>query len=179
MSKSFGWSIALSILMIVIGFVAIVVPPVAGIAATIFIAWLLLICGGMHLVYGWHRRRSGGALWEIVIGILYFVVGIYILANPVAGLASLTLGLALYLFAEAIIEFILGAQMRGIKGAGWLWVDGVVNLVLAILIWKTWPTSSVWLIGTLVGIGILFTAFSRLMLSLAAHRAAADTLPVA
>jgi len=162
--------------MIVVGLVAIIVPPLAGIAATIFIAWLLLICGGMHLVYGWHSRGAGGVLWEILIGILYIAAGIYILVNPVAGLASLTLGLAFYLFAEAILEFILGTQMRGIKGAGWLWVDGGVNLILAIMIWRTWPASSVWLIGTLVGIGILFTAFTRLMISMAAHRVASDTV---
>ena len=58
------------------------------------------------------------------------VVGIFILANPATGLASLTLALAVYLLAEALLEFILGLQLRGKKGVGWLWLDGIINLVL-------------------------------------------------
>jgi uncharacterized membrane protein HdeD (DUF308 family) len=175
MNKSFGWSITLSVLMILAGLLAIVIPPLAGVAATLLVGWLLVFCGGAHLLFSWHRRGLGAVAWEILIGILYIAVGVYILAHPVAGLASLTLGLAIYLFAEAVLEFALGVQMRGTKGSGWLWLDGIVNLLLAVMIWKTWPVSSVWLLGTLVGFGILFTAFARLMLSLEARRAAGQT----
>jgi uncharacterized membrane protein HdeD (DUF308 family) len=164
--------------MIVAGLFAIIIPPLAGIAATLLIGWLLVFCGGAHLVFAWHRRGIGGTLWEILIGLLYLAVGICILANPATGLASLTLALAVYLLVEAILEFILGLQLRGTKGAGWLWLDGIINLVLAIMIWKTWPISAVWVIGTLVGFGILFTAFTRLMLSLELRRAAQNvTVP--
>src|ERR1700722_14035886 len=96
--KSLGWSVTLSVLMIVAGLLAIIVPPVAGIAVTIFIAWLLIVCGVAHLIYSWHRRGAGGIIWEILVGLLYLAVGGYILLYPVAGLASLTLGLAIYLF---------------------------------------------------------------------------------
>lgn len=172
MNKSSGWTIALSVLMILAGLVAIVVPPLAGIAATLLIAWLLVFCGVAHLILCWHRRGAGGVLMEFLVGILYLGVGIYIVINPVAGLASLTFVLALYLFVEAILEFILALNLGKVSGSGWLWIDGIVNLVLAVMIWKTWPFSAVWVIGTLVGIGIIFTAFTRLMLSLEARRAA-------
>jgi uncharacterized membrane protein HdeD (DUF308 family) len=158
--------------MILAGLLAIIVPPLAGIAATLLIAWLLEFCGIAHLIFCWHRRGAGGVLWEFLVGVLYLVAGIYILINPVAGLASLTIVLAVYLFMEAILEFILALNLGKIKASGWLWADGVVNLILAIMIWKTWPLSAGWAIGTLLGIGILFTAVARLMLSLDARQAA-------
>src|SRR5580658_6379850 len=98
MNKSSGWSITLSILMILAGLLAIIIPPLAGIAATVLIAWLLEFCGIAHLIYCWHRRSGGGVLWEFLVGLLYLAAGIYILINPVAGLASLTIVLAFYLF---------------------------------------------------------------------------------
>jgi uncharacterized membrane protein HdeD (DUF308 family) len=121
-------------------------------------------------VFAWQTRSSGGIVWEILLGIVYLFVGFYLLWNPVAGLVSLTLGLALYLVAEAILEFILGFRLRPLPGSGWLFFDGVVTLILAVMIWRTWPASTVWAIGTLVGISMLFSGISRLMLSLAARR---------
>lgn len=87
--------------------------------------------------------------------------------HPVAGLASLTLALAIYLFAEAILELILSFRLRPLASSRWLLVDGIIRLILAALIWRTWPSSTGWVIGTLVGISMLFSGVSRLMLSLA------------
>jgi uncharacterized membrane protein HdeD (DUF308 family) len=88
----------------------------------------------------------------------------------VAGLASLTLVLALYLFAEGVLELIMGFRLRPMPGSGWLLFDGIVTLVLGILIWRSWPSSTEWVIGTLVGISMLFSGTARLSLSLAARR---------
>lgn len=168
-----GWSIALSILIIVSGILAIVVPPAAGIAATILIGWLLIFGGVMHFVLAWYTRGVGGLIWQFLLGLVYAAVGIYMLMHPVAGLAALTLALGAYLFVEAILEFILSFRVRPLAGAGWLMLDGVVTLVLAILIWITWPSNSPWVIGTLLGVNLIFSGTTRLMLLLAARRAAA------
>ncbi len=93
LKKSLGWSIALSVLMIVAGFLAIVVPPLAGIAVAVFVGWLLVFSGAAHLVFAWHTRTTGGIIWEVLLGLAYIIVGFYILRYPVAGLASLTLAL--------------------------------------------------------------------------------------
>jgi len=78
--------------------------------------------------------------------------------------------LALYLAAKATLEFILAYRLRPLPGSGWLFFDGMITLVLAIMIWRTWPASTAWAIGILVGISMLFSGISRLMLSLAARR---------
>jgi len=167
--KSVGWSIGLSVLMIVAGVLAIASPLAAGIAVNLLIAWLLIFSGCAHLVFAWYTRDAGGFLWELLLGILYICTGAYLLTHPLAGLMSLTIALAIYLFLKSILEFVLGFTLRPLPGTGWLFFDGIVTLILAVMIWRTWPTNTPWIIGTLVGISMLFSGTTRLMLSLAAR----------
>jgi uncharacterized membrane protein HdeD (DUF308 family) len=159
--------------MIVAGILAIAVPPAAGIAVAILVAWLLVFSGVAHLVFAWHTRTTGGFIWELLLGIVYVLVGAYLLFQPVAGLVSLTLALAIYLFAEGILEFILAFRLRPMPGSNWLLFDGIITLILAFMIWRTWPSNTEWVIGTLVGISMLFSGITRLMLSLAARHVVA------
>jgi uncharacterized membrane protein HdeD (DUF308 family) len=168
--ESFSWSIVLSILLIVAGFVAFAVPQVAGIAVNLMVGWMLIFSGAIHIVYAWQTRSSGGVVWGILLGLVYAVIGGYLLWNPVLGLVSLTLGLAFYLFAEAVLELLLSYVLRSLPGSGWLLFDGIVTLILAVMIWRTWPSNAEWVLGTLVGISMVFSGISRLMVSLAARR---------
>jgi uncharacterized membrane protein HdeD (DUF308 family) len=168
--KSLRWSVILSVFLILAGTVSIILPAAASLAATVFFGAILLFSGAVHLVYGWQTRRAAGMIWQLLIGIVYIVAGAYMLWNPVLGTVSLTLALAAYLFAEALLEFILSISLR--PGRGWAWVlfDAVVTLVLAVLIWKAWPQGSFWVLGTLVGISILFSGVARLMFALSARK---------
>ena len=165
-----GWSIALSVLMIIAGILAIFSPFVAGIAVTALVGWLLLFSGALHFVYAFRGGGVTAVLWEILLAIVYAVVGFYILANPAIGLATLTFVIALYLFVEAILEFAESYMMRHESGSGWLLFDGIVTLLLAFLIWGTWPGSKLWAIGTLVGVSMLFSGISRLMIASSVRR---------
>ncbi len=168
------WSIVLSVLLMVAGVLAIIVPLASGIAITIFVDWLLVLCGAAHLAYAWQTRRRGVLWWGILLGIIYIVAGGYILLHPMAGLASLTLVLTAYLLVESILEFILSFQLRFLRGSGWLLFDGIITLILAGMIWRAWPASTTWVVGTLVGISMFCSGVARLMLSLAARRVAND-----
>ena len=165
-----SWSIVLSVLMIGAGVIAIFLPLVAGVAITAVVGWLLLLSGALHLVFAWRSGSAGAVVWEILLGVLYGAIGMYLLVRPVAGLASLTLALAIYLFVEAVLEFMLAFQLRPARGTGWLAADGIVTLVLAGMIWMAWPSSAAWAIGTLVGVSMLFSGITRLMLSVAVRR---------
>jgi uncharacterized membrane protein HdeD (DUF308 family) len=164
------WSVVLSVLMIAAGVLAIGAPMIAGVAVAAIVGWLLLLSGLLHLAFAWRSGRPAAVLWQILLGLVYGAIGLYIIESPVAGLASLTLVIALYLFFEGVLEFVLWSRLRAISGSGWLMVDGIITLVLAGMIWSTWPSSAVWVVGTLIGISMVFSGITRLMLSLAARR---------
>ena len=167
---SIAWSRALSVLIIVAGILAIVVPPAAGIAATVLIGWLLVFCrcGALcvRLAYpqnGWIGVGNSSGACLSAGGDLH-------VASSRAGLAALTLVLGVYLFAEAILEFMLAWQLRRLGGSGWLVFSGIVMLVLAVAIWMTWPSNSQYVIGTLLGVSLIFSGASRLAVLATARR---------
>ena len=130
----------------------------------------LIFSGLLHLAFAWRAGRAGAVIWEILLGIVYGGIGFYLLASPVGGLASLTLAVAMYLLIEGVLEFVLSLQLRPAPGSGWLLADGIITLVLAVMIWSTWPSSALWVVGTLVGISMFFSGITRLMLSMAVRR---------
>jgi uncharacterized membrane protein HdeD (DUF308 family) len=171
--ESIGWSIALSVALIVLGLLALMIPLAAGVAANLIVAWLLMFGGIAHLIFAWHVKGVGGHIWEALIGLAYIVAGIYMLMHPLLGLLSLTVILAVYLLVKGVSQIILGAQMRALPGSGWLIFDGIICIVLAGFIYWNLPYAAVWLIGTYIGITLLFSGFSRLMLSMAARKVVA------
>ena len=165
-----GWSIALAVLLILAGLFALFVPVISGLAVTLIIGWFLLVAGILHFLLAWKLHTASGVIWEILLAIVYVFTGVYCIMHPLAGLASLTLFLAAYFLVKGILQVIYYFQLRPRHGAGWLLFDGIVSIILAVMIWRSWPVSSVWAIGTLVGIGLLFTGISRLMVTMTARR---------
>jgi uncharacterized membrane protein HdeD (DUF308 family) len=167
------WSIVLSILMMIAGVLAILAPTIAGLAITVVVGWLLVFSGLFHIGFAWRAEGAAGVLFEVLLGILYGAIGFYLLAQPGAGLATLSLAIGMYLAIEGVIELILAYRFRGTSGNGWLTADGIITLLLAVMIASTWPSNAVWVVGTLVGISMFFSGMSRLMLSLAVRRVVA------
>src|SRR5207244_1374311 len=159
------------ILMLICGFLAITLPLASGIGVAIVIGWLLLISGVWHLLFGF-RSGIGGFLWQLLLAIVYGAAGLMILLYPLAGLAWLTLVLATFLLIEAALEFVLYFNIRRRVNAGWVLFDAIITLLLGILIWARWPFSSVWAIGPLIGVSLILSGISRLMLSSALSREA-------
>lgn len=165
-----GWSIFLSLLLILAGFFTLLLPWIGGIGLAIFVGWALIFSGFAHLVYAWRVHGASGKIWEALVGLAYLFAGFYMLLHPAYGLASLTLLLALYLVFEGIFEILLYFQTRALGGSFWILFDGIITLVLSWMIWAHWPYSSVWAVGTILGISMIFSGFSRLMLSIAARK---------
>jgi len=90
----------------------------------------------------------------------------------VVAVATLTLMLAFLFMVEGVLDFMLWWKSRSVDGAFWILVDSVITLALGAMIYMHWPSSSVWAIGTLVGISMMITGVTRIMLSLAARRVA-------
>jgi uncharacterized membrane protein HdeD (DUF308 family) len=158
------------ILMLICGILAIALPLASGIGVAIVIGWLVLISAVWHLIFAFRSRGIGGILWQLLLALVYGAAGIAITMYPLAGLAWLTLILATFLLIEAALELALYFNIRKKVNAGWVLVDAIITLVLAILIWAHWPFSSAWAIGTLVGVSLIFSGVSRLRLSSALSR---------
>jgi len=155
------------ILMFVCGILAISLPLASSIGIVILLAWLILFVGISHLIFAFHSHSVGGFLWQVLLALIYGAAAIYMLMNPLLGVLSLTLLLAVFLLVEGILELVLYFRIRRVRHGGWVLFDGIVTLILGILIWAHWPSSAVWVIGTLVGISLIFSGISRFMLSLA------------
>ena len=174
--KASGWLIGMGVVFILLGILAIIEPGVAGLAVTILVGWLLIFGGVAHLVAAFSGGGAGRVIWQVLTGIVYILGGIYFLAHPLLALGTLTLFLGSIILLEAVFEVIAYFRTRSEAGSSWLLVNALVTLLLGMLIWSRWPSSSVWAIGTLVGVNLLMTGFSRLMFGFArrlVHRVAA------
>jgi uncharacterized membrane protein HdeD (DUF308 family) len=164
------WSIVLSVLMMVSGGLAILIPPIAGLTVTVVFGWLLVFTGVLHLGFAWSGDRAAGILGEVLLAALYGAIGFYLLARPAAGLASLTLAIAVYLFAKGLLEGAIAFKLRPLPGSGWLLFDGILTVAIAAMIGAAWPASTAWAVGVLVGVALFCGGLARLMVSVAVRR---------
>ena len=169
-SERWGWFVALGILMVVLGVIAIGAPLATGIAINLLIGWLLIISGVAHGVHAFRATGWRGALLQVLCGLLYLGVGIMMVTNPVAGLLVLTMTVLAYFIVSGIFKIILAMLVDTLPQRGWVTVSGILSLVLAIYVGSQFPSSALWVIGLLVGIEMMFSGWSFIMLALAARR---------
>ena len=164
-------SIFWGVLLIGLGMLAVASPMVAAVAVNVLIAWLIVFAGVVHLVVAFHTREAGSVIWRLLVGLAYMCFGGYLIARPVAGVASLTLLLASLFLLEGIFNIVLFFRAPSTLRSSWMLLDGIVTLLLGLLIYLQWPSSSAWAIGTLVGVSLIFSGVTRVMVSLAVRRA--------
>jgi len=166
-----GMSIGLAIVMILLGLLAVILPLASGIGISILMAWIIVFSGFASLAYAFAAWGAGAFIWRMLIGIVYIIGGGYLAFHPRLALTSFTLVLAVIFLFEGIMEIVGFFQFRFLPGSGWILFDGIVTLFLSYLIWRPWPLSSVWAIGTLVGINLMVSGITWLMISIAARSA--------
>ncbi|MGC1449150.1 MAG: HdeD family acid-resistance protein [Candidatus Sulfotelmatobacter sp.] len=166
-------SLVLSIILIIFGILAITLPMATSVGVVIIIGWLVIFDGFAQLVHAAQSKGIGHIVWKILVALLYLVAGAYLLAHPALGVAGFTLALAIFLFAEGVADVVAYFSTRKSgDNSLWMLLDGIITLVLGFMIWKQWPVSSLWVIGTLVGISMVMTGTTRLMMTLAVRKAA-------
>ena len=165
-------SILWGVLLIVFGMFAVGSPFIAAIAVSVAVSWLIILAGVVHLMLAFHAHRAGRLIWKLLVGIAYVLFGVYLILHPVLGVATLTLVLAMLFLIEGILDVILFFKMRPMQGAIWVLVDGIITLLLGLMIYLQWPSSSLWAVGVLVGVSMIISGASRIMLSLAARKVA-------
>jgi uncharacterized membrane protein HdeD (DUF308 family) len=164
--RNWGWLLALGVLMIVVGTLAIAFPVMATLTTVEVFGYLLLIGAGVEVASGIWTRRWGGFFLHLLVGLLYLFVGLVIIERPALGAAGYTLLLAAFFFATGLVRVIFAVSQR-FSGWGWAVLSGAITLLLGILIWRDFPASALWVIGLFVGIDLIFNGWSLVMLALA------------
>jgi uncharacterized membrane protein HdeD (DUF308 family) len=161
-----GWGIALGILTALLGVLLLAYPFFAGTVTTLVIGWTLIVVAIFEVVQAFSANGVGDFFARLLLGLVYGFGGVVLLRNPVWGVAVLTLLLGTVLLFEAGATAVWAFQVKPVSGWGWLLVDAVVTAILGLLILGHWPASSVWAIGTLVGVAVLMRGITRIGLSM-------------
>jgi uncharacterized membrane protein HdeD (DUF308 family) len=165
-----GVAVGVGIALIVAGALAIFAPFIAGLSVMLVIGMLMLIGGIALCLLAFRVGAFGQGLPLLLMGALMVFAGLYVFSHPVAALASMTLVLAAYLVVTGVVELFAGFNARPERGWGWMVFTAVITLVLGIMLWRQFPVSGVWAIGTLFGIKLILNGLSMTSIGMAVRR---------
>ena len=159
------------ILLTVLGMLAILLPAVASLAATLIFGWILLLSGGMGLVTTMRARHAPGFGWSLLSALIGLVAGVLLLARPVLGTLSLTAVLIAFLMAEGVVSIFYATEHRKSFSAGWSWMlaSGLLDLVLAVILLAGLPGTAVWALGVLLGVNMIVGGAALISMALQAR----------
>ena len=167
--RNWGWFLVLGIALIVLGSVALGAAWLTTLASVLFFGWLMVFSGVFETVAAFWARQWSGFFLHLLSGVLNVVVGALILAHPSAVAGGLTLLLAAFFLVAGLFRVIAAAAMRH-PNWGWDLLGGGVTALLGMLIWAEWPSSAFWVIGTFIGVDLLFRGWAWVMFALAARQ---------
>jgi uncharacterized membrane protein HdeD (DUF308 family) len=175
LSEHWRWFLFEGIILLLLGFAAIAIPPIATFAVEILIGWLLLLSGTVGLFTTFRMRNAPGFWWSLLSAVVGIGAGLVLLAWPVSGAVSLTLVLTAFLFLEGFASIMIALEHRHGFAARWamLLLSGIIDIILAGIIFAGLPGTAAWAIGLLVGINLVFGGSALISMALHARGGAA------
>ncbi len=173
LSKSWKLLLTAGIVSVVLGAIAIILPPLASVTITYLVGILLLIGAVAYVAEAISRGSTGHRIWSAIVAVLYVIAGVWLIINPVEGTITLTWVLAIFFLVIGVMRLIMGLSMRGkVPNAGWTIVNGVLSILIAVLVIGDLPSSADWAIGLLVGIQLLFDGMALIATAMAGKKLA-------
>src|SRR5271169_1535562 len=163
--KRSAWSIAMGVITAILGVFLIVYPFATATITTVLLGWALIFVGIAQFVFALHSQTVGNFFLKVLLGGLYLIAGIALAFFPIEGVIALTGLLGTLLLVQAGVLTVTAFQLKPLDGWGWFLADAIASLLLGILIFAKWPSSSLWAIGTLVGVSVLIGGISRIMIA--------------
>jgi len=163
--KHSTWSIFMGLLTAALGVFLIVYPLATATIATVLLGWTLIFVAIGQFVFALHSRTVGNFFVKVLMSALYAICGIGLALFPIAGLAALTGVLGTLLLIQAGLQTVTAFQLRPLDGWGWFLADAAASLLLGVLILAKWPSSSIWAIGTLLGVSVFLGGITRIMIA--------------
>jgi uncharacterized membrane protein HdeD (DUF308 family) len=159
------------ILLLVLGMLAVALPNVSTLGIELLVGWLFIIGGVVRVMTIFRKRHMPGFWWSLGSGIIAVALGGILLGRPLQGIITLTIVMALFFVVEGIAAVFVALEFRQhLRHWGLMLVSGLINLVLAYLIWRGWPNTATWVIGLYVGISMIFLGVPLVMTAIAARR---------
>jgi uncharacterized membrane protein HdeD (DUF308 family) len=168
--------LGMGIALMVLGAVAIGSSLIATFATVLVFGILLLLGAILQVVTALWGRSWRGFFLHLLTGVLYLVAGVFMIENPTEAAVGLTLLVAACLLAGGMLRIVVSLIER-FDGWGWALLNGVVSVLLGAAIWKHWPLNGLWVIGLFVGIEMLFSGVSWVMLGLTVRSSPKAALP--
>ncbi len=173
--KNASLTVVIGVVTLIAGLLAITSPFVAGVSITILVGAMLAISGVSQCFLAFKAGAFGRGLMVFVVGVLMTIAGVYMMNQPVAGLATLTIILMSYLLVTGALEIIVSFQLKPASGWGLELFNGVVTLLLGIMLWRQFPLSGAWAIGVLFGIKMIFSGWAFIFIGRSVRKMAAET----
>jgi uncharacterized membrane protein HdeD (DUF308 family) len=160
-----AWSVVMGLLTTGLGVFLIVYPLATAAITTVLLGWALIFVGIFQFVFALHSQTVGKFFLRAFLSVLYGLCGIALALFPMEGVVALTALLGTLLLIHAGVATATAFQMRPVEGWGWFLFDALASLLLGILMFAKWPAASVWAIGTLIGVSVLTSGISRMMIA--------------
>jgi len=159
------------IILLVLGAAAVIIPPIATLAVEIILGWLFLVSGLVGLFMTFMMRHAPGFWWSLFSAVLALAAGVVLIGWPLSGAVSLTLLLIVFFVMEGVATIMYALDHKRELPAQWgfMLASGIVDLVLAAIIYAGLPGTAAWAIGLMVGINMLFGGVALIALALRAR----------
>jgi len=169
LKSSWWWLLLLGILLVFSGLVALLFPILTNVAAMIVLGVILIVTGIAVVVSAFWAGKWGGVLLQLLIGIIYVVVGLQIADMPVKAGVVMAVFVAGFFIVAGAFRIAAALTVR-FPNWGWALLNGVVTLLCGVVIYRHFPECALWVVGLLVGMEMLFNGLSWIMLALAIRR---------
>jgi uncharacterized membrane protein HdeD (DUF308 family) len=171
LGRRWGWLLALGIVEIIAGGVAIAVPVIASFAAVAIFGAALLVTAILQLVHAFQVRAWPRSAWYGLGGLFYAIAGLLVVAFPLGGALTLAVLLGILFLADGTLRVAFGMSVRPVVGWAWLVAGGIGSLLVGVILLLGWPATALWATGLLLGINLIFTGLTRITLALASRTA--------
>lgn len=171
LQKNWQWYLALGIGLVVLGTLMVMFAATSTLFSILYLGAFFISVGIFEVIKAFKINEWGSFFLHLLLGALYLFGGVYMVLYPGINAVTLTLFLALFFMASGIFRLVV-VFTQPLPHKEWVAVSGILTIILGILIWQQWPASSLWAIGMLVGVDVLFTGWTWVMLALRAKRLA-------
>ncbi|HVZ07329.1 HdeD family acid-resistance protein [Rhodopila sp.] len=170
LTSKWGWFVALGVALVLFGIFALVDVVAFTIVSVIFIGAMLLVGGIFQIVHAFMTKTWASFGLNLLMGIIYVIGGFLIMQEPVQGSLVITLMVIAALAVGGIIRIMVGFRHREMASWWLLVLSGVISLILALMLYSTFPGSGLWVLGTLIAVELLIQGFTWLQFGLALRR---------